>query len=179
VPPYRVRVEGDDGRPVRLGGVGECLVKGPGVTNGYWNDEAATRATLTTDGWLRTGDLARRGPFGTVRLVGRTKDVIKCGGYSIFAREVEDEIAEHPAVARAVVIGVPHRDKGEVPVGVVELLDDLKLSEEQLLEWCRQRIAPYKAPRRIHVVTDGGMPQGVTQKVLKRVLRERYADDFS
>ena len=179
VPPYRVRVEGNNGRSVRLGGVGECLVKGPGVTSGYWNDEAATRATLTCDGWLRTGDLARRGPFGMVQLVGRKKDLIKCGGYSIFAREVEDAICEHPSVARAVVIGVPHRDKGEVPIGIVELLDGLQLADERLLEWCRERIAPYKAPRRIHVVANGDMPQGATQKVLKRVLRERYAHDFS
>lgn len=178
VPPYRVRVEDDRGRPVRWGGVGECLIKGPGVTNGYWKDDAATREAITPDGWLRTGDLARRIPGGLVQLVGRRKDLIKCGGYSIFAREVEDEIAEHPAVARAVVVGVPHRDKGEVPIAVVELPDGLRLTEEELLEWCRARIAPYKAPRRIHIVSSGDIPQGTTEKVLKQVLRERYAKDF-
>ncbi|MBN1918160.1 MAG: acyl--CoA ligase [Verrucomicrobia bacterium] len=178
VPPYRVRIENKRGDTVRWGGVGECLIKGPGVTNGYWKDEAATREALTPGGWLRTGDLARRFPGGLVQLVGRIKDVIKCGGYSIFASEVEDEIAEHPAVARAVVIGVPHRDKGEVPVGVVELLDGLRPDEDELLDWCRARIAPYKAPRRIHIVAAGEMPQGTTEKVLKQALRERYARDF-
>jgi long-chain acyl-CoA synthetase len=179
IPPYRVRVVDEAGRRVRWGGLGECLVKGPGVTNGYWKDEEATRSALTPDGWLRTGDLARRAPAGLVRLVGRTKDMIKCGGYSVFAREVEDAIAEHPAVARAVVVGVPHKEKGEVPIGIVELLDGPELAEERLLEWCRERIAPYKAPRKIHILQKGEMPQGSTQKVLKRALRERYTDDFA
>ena len=178
VPPYRVRVVDERGRPVRWGRIGECLVKGPGVTNGYWRDEEATRSALTPDGWLRTGDVARKAPAGLVQLVGRRKDVIKCGGYSVFAREVEDAIAEHPAVARAVVVGVPHPDKGEVPIGIVELLDGLQTVEEQLLDWCRERIAPYKAPRKIRILKRGEMPQGTTQKVLKRVLRERYANDF-
>jgi len=104
--------------------------------------------------------------------------VIKCGGYSIFAREVEEAVAEHPAVARVVVVGVPHPDKGEVPIGIVELINSLQCAEDDVLEWCRQRIAPYKAPRRIHIIPKGEMPQGVTQKALKRVLRERYAHDF-
>ncbi len=179
VPPYRVRILNRHGRVVRWGRVGECLVKGPGLTNGYWRDPEATRLALTPDGWLRTGDLARRIPGGLVELVGRTKDIIKCGGYSVFAREVEDAMAEHPAVARAVVVGVPHPEKGEVPIGVVELLDGLKLAEETLLAWCRDRIAPYKAPRRIHFLRKEDMPQGATEKVLKRVLRERYASDFA
>ncbi len=179
VPPYRVRIENERGRAVRWGRVGECLIKGPGVTNGYWKDDEATRSALSPGGWLRTGDLARRAPGGLVQLVGRIKDVIKCSGYSVFAREIEDVIAEHPAVARVVVVGVPHREKGEVPVGVVELLDGLQLAEDRLLEWCRERIAPYKAPRKIHVLANGEMPQGATEKVLKRVLRERYARDFA
>jgi long-chain acyl-CoA synthetase len=179
VPPYHVRIEDDGGRTVRWGRVGECLIKGPGVTEGYWADPGATRAALTPNGWLRTGDLARRMPAGLVEFVGRSKDVIKCGGYSIFARELEEEITEHPAVARAVVVGVPHREKGEAPIAIVEPLNGSGLTEDALLEWCREQIAPYKAPRKIHIIADGEMPQGVTQKVLKRVLRERYADDFS
>jgi len=178
VPPYRVRIQDGRGRAVRWGRVGECLIKGPGVTEGYWKDAEATRATLTPNGWLRTGDLARRMPAGLIEFVGRTKDVIKCGGYSIFAREVEEAVAEHPAVARVVVVGVPHPDKGEVPIGIVELINSLQCAEDDVLEWCRQRIAPYKAPRRIHIIPKGEMPQGVTQKALKRVLRERYAHDF-
>jgi len=178
LPPYHVRIVDDEDRTVRWGRVGECLIKGPGVTNGYWKDEAATRAALTHDGWLRTGDMARRMPAGLVQLVGRKKEVIKCGGYSIFPREIEDAIAEHPGIARVVVVGVPHREKGEVPIGIVELLDGLQLAEERLLAWCRERIAPYKAPRKIHCLARGEMPEAATQKVLKHVLRERYANDF-
>src|SRR5581483_528585 len=89
LPGYRFRVVDDHDRDVGRGQLGELLLKGPGVTKGYWGDVAATGATLTEDGWLRTGDLARKGPFGVVLFAGRKKDVIKNGGYSVYALEVE------------------------------------------------------------------------------------------
>jgi long-chain acyl-CoA synthetase len=75
-------------------------------------------------------------------------------------------------------VGIPHPQKGEAPIGVVELCDGFTTSQEELLAWCRTRLGLYKAPRRIHILEKGAMPQGVTEKVLKRVLRERYAGDF-
>lgn len=179
VPPYRIRIAGPDGRPAPTGQVGECLIKGPGLTSGYWKDPQGSATLLTGDGWLRTGDLAVKTRLGLVRLAGRAKDVIKCGGYSVYAREVEEVIMAHPAVANAAVIGAPHPEKGEVAIAIAELRQGAATREEELLGWCRVRLAPYKAPRRIHLVEPGALPQGVTEKVLKRVLRERYGGELA
>jgi acyl-CoA synthetase (AMP-forming)/AMP-acid ligase II len=128
---------------------------------------------ITAEGWLRTGDLGIRNLCGFVRLAGRSKDVIKCGGYSVFASDVEDVMAGHPAVARAAVLGVAHSEKGEIPIGVVELRADADAQEDELMAWSRARLAAYKCPRRIHVLPAGTMPTGLTQKVLKDALREQ------
>ena len=96
--------------------VGELQVKGPGVLKAYWGDEEATAAVLTDDGWLRTGDLARKGPLGLLVFEGRSKHVIKHGGYRVYALEVEQTLEQHPAVLEAVVIGLPDERLGEVPV---------------------------------------------------------------
>jgi len=171
VPPFHLRVADERGRPARPGEIGEFQVRGPGVTGRYWGDSQLS----APDGWLRTGDLAVRNLLGFIRLMGRDKDVIKCGGYSVFPREIEEMLIAHPAVVRAAVIGVPHRDKGEEPMAVVERCADLSPSEEELVAWCRERLAAYKVPRRIVQVQAGSLPQGVTEKVLKRVLRQQYS----
>jgi acyl-CoA synthetase (AMP-forming)/AMP-acid ligase II len=175
IPRFKIRVADESGRPVPNGAVGECLVKGPSLSKGYWNDPGGSAALLNDDRWLRTGDLAVRNRIGMIRLVGRAKDVIKCGGYSVYARELEEAMASHPAVARAAAFGVPHDEKGEVPVGVIELRTAGGAVEQDLLIWCRDKLAVYKSPRRIHVLDPGEMPQGVTSKVLKNVLFERFA----
>ena len=87
----------------------------------YWKDAGDGQGLLTSDGWLRTGDLATRNRLGLIRLVGRMKDVIKSGGYSVYVRELEEAVLAHPAVARAVAFGLPHKEKGEIPVAAVEL----------------------------------------------------------
>jgi long-chain acyl-CoA synthetase len=178
VPPFKIRIIDEDNREVSRGQSGECQVRGPGVTSGYWENPEGTRNLLTEDKWLRTGDLAVRNRLGLVRLLGRKKDVIKCGGYSVFASETEEILSSHPAVARAAVIGVPHPLKGEAPLGVVELCDGASSTEEALLGWCNKSLAPYKSPRRICILAKGMLPQGVTEKVLKRELQDRYRDFF-
>jgi acyl-CoA synthetase (AMP-forming)/AMP-acid ligase II len=175
VPPYRVTTLLENGARAPRGHVGECAVKGPGLTTGYWKDPATTEQLITPDGWLRTGDLGIRNLYGFIRLVGRSKDVIKCGGYSIFASDVEDVMAAHPAVARAAVLGMPHPEKGEIPIAVVELHAGADVPEDELIAWSRARLAAYKCPRRIHVLPAGAMPVGATQKVLKEALREQLA----
>ncbi len=167
VPPFKVRVVD-----------GECQVRGPGVTGRYWKDSRAESELLAPGGWLRTGDLAVRNRLGFVRLTGRAKDVIKCGGYSVLASEVEDVLTLHPAVARAAVIGVPHPDKGEVPVAILELQPGSETAERELLAWCSSRLAAYKVPRAVRLAEPGSLPQGVTEKVLKRQLREQHAGEF-
>ena len=141
----------------------------------YWKDEGDGQGLLTGDGWLRTGDLAIRNRLGLIRLVGRTKDVIKSGGYSVYVRELEEAILAHPAVARALAFGLPHREKGEIPVAAVELHPESACSEDDLLGWCRSNLAAYKAPRRIWILDAGGLPQNHTGKFLRRELQERFA----
>ncbi len=112
MPGYSTRVVDAEGDEVAPGEVGELQLKGPGVLAGYWGDDAATEAVLTEDGWLRTGDLARKGPLGLVAFEGRGKDVIKRGGYSVYALEVEQTLEEHPAVLEAAVVALPDQQAG-------------------------------------------------------------------
>jgi long-chain acyl-CoA synthetase len=180
VPPFQIRVADEDGRPMRAGVAGECQIRRSGLTPHYWKDERRKdkgEALLTSDGWLRTGDVATRNRLGLIRLVGRMKDVIKSGGYSVYVRELEETMMTHPAVASAAAFGLPHAEKGEIPVGAVELHDGCRPTEGELLEWCRQSLAPYKAPRRIWILEAGGLPQNSTGKVLRRELRERFAGE--
>jgi acyl-CoA synthetase (AMP-forming)/AMP-acid ligase II len=144
----RVRVVGPEGRPVGRGEVGELWVRSPGLMSGYLGDDEATRAALC-DGWLRTGDLVRRGRRGRLFLVARAKEMLKVGGYSVFPAEVERALAAHPQVAQAAVVGAPDAVKGTVPVAAVVRRPGSTLGEGELLAWTRERIAPYKAPRRI------------------------------
>ena len=107
LPGYDMRVVDEAGVELKGGQVGELQVKGPGVLKAYWGDDAATNAVLTEDGWLRTGDLARRGPLGLLVFEGREKHVIKHGGYSVYAVEVEQALEQHPGVLEASVVGLP------------------------------------------------------------------------
>jgi acyl-CoA synthetase (AMP-forming)/AMP-acid ligase II len=175
VPPFRIRVADEGGRPMRAGAAGECQIQRRGFAPHYWKDKGNDHELLTSDGWLRTGDLATRNRLGLVRIVGRMKEVIKSGGYSVYVRELEEAILAHPAVARAAAFGLPHAEKGEIPVAAVELHAGSPASESELLEWCRRNLAAYKAPRRIWIVAAGELPQNHTGKVLRRALRERFS----
>ncbi len=179
VPPFRIRVADEDGRPVRAGKIGECQIRRRGLSPHYWQDKSGNQDLLTPDGWLRTGDLATRNRLGMIRLVGRIKDVIKSGGYSVYVRELEEAIAAHPAVARVAAFGLPHREKGEIPAAAVELRSGASASEQELLEWCRQNLAPYKAPRRIWILSPGELPHNHTGKVLRRALKERFTAELA
>ncbi len=164
----RFAVLDDDGNEVAAGEVGELAVKGPGVMRGYHGRDEDTAAARTADGWLRTGDLARARRFGFYELAGRKKDVIKHGGYSVFAVEVERALEEHPAVAEAAVVGLPDDRKGEVPAAVVRLLPDATATPEDLVAFCNEKLSGYKAPQRIVVVDE--LPRTGTDKVQKRAL---------
>lgn len=172
LPSYRFKVMGDDGREVALGAVGELWVKGPGVLEGYHGDPEATAAVLTDDGWLRTGDLVRRGPFGLVGFAGRSKDVIKRGGYSVYAVEVQAALEGHRAVAEAAALGIPDERLGEQVVAAVRLLPGEAASEPELIAWCRKRLADYKVPARVRIVAD--LPRTGTEKVKKSELRSLF-----
>ncbi len=174
VPPFHIRVASEDGRPAPPGRVGECQIWRRGPTPRYWKSEDESRALLTADGWLRTGDLAMRNRLGLIRLVGRIKDVIKSGGYSVYVREIEEALLAHSAVARAAAFGLPHAEKGEIPVAAVELHPAARAGEDELVTWCQGRLAPYKAARRIWIVAPGSLPQNVHGKIPRRLLQERF-----
>jgi acyl-CoA synthetase (AMP-forming)/AMP-acid ligase II len=168
LPGRRMKVVDGEGREVARGETGELWVKGPGVLDGYHGDPEATSKVLTSDGWLRTGDLARRGPFGLVSFAGRQKDVIIHGGYNVYALEVERALEQHPDVLEAAVVGLPDDRMGELPVAAVRLRPGASLSENELVAWAHDRLSGYKAPRQVRIVDE--LPRTGTDKVQKREL---------
>jgi acyl-CoA synthetase (AMP-forming)/AMP-acid ligase II len=172
LPGYRMRVVDEAGEPMPRGEVGELVVKGPGVMRGYHGQRDATAEAMTADGWLRTGDLARRRRLGLVEFAGRKKDVIKHGGYSVFAAEVEEALEQHPAVAEAAVVGVPDPRKGEVPAAAVRLAGGPSVTEDELTAWAAERLSDYKLPRQIVFVDE--LPRTGTEKVRKQDLTELF-----
>ncbi len=163
LPGWKVRVADHHDRPVPSGSVGELQIKGPGVLRGYHGDAAASSHAITEDGWLRTGDLVRSGPFGLMSFQGRSKNVIKSGGYSVYAIEVEADLEEHPDVLEAGVVGLDDPKLGQVPVAVVRLREGAELTPEKLVAWSRGRMARYKAPRQVVFVDD--LPRTGTRKL--------------
>lgn len=164
-----LRLVGESGDDVADGQVGEVLVRSNGLTVGYWEDAAATAAAIT-DGWLRTGDLARRDDAGCYWFVGRRKEIIVRGGSNISPLEVEAVLSQHPAVHEVGVVGVPHPTLGETVTAFVVLKDGAGSSEQELRRFAIERIAAYKAPERVTFLDD--LPRGPTGKVQRRILRE-------
>ncbi len=173
LPGYHFRVVDTRGDEVPFGEVGELWVKGPGVLSGYWNAPKATADALTDDGWLRTGDLVRSGPFGTVVFAGRRKHVIKSGGFSVYPVEIEATLEDHPDVVEAAVIGLPDPKLGEMPVAAVRVRPGSRITAEELADWAAERLAHFKAPRRVVIVED--LPRTGTEKVQKDRLTRLFA----
>jgi acyl-CoA synthetase (AMP-forming)/AMP-acid ligase II len=150
-------------------GDGEIWIRGPQVMRGYLGDERATRETLTEDGWLRTGDIARLEDGEAWRIVDRVKELIKYKGYQVPPAELEALLVNHPGVADAAVIPMPDEDAGEAPKAcVVPAGDDL--DPDALMAWVAERVAPYKRIRAVEVV--GEIPKSPSGKILRRLLRE-------
>jgi fatty-acyl-CoA synthase len=160
-----------DGRPVPDGVEGEICARGPSVFQGYYENPAQTQAAFHADGWMRSGDLGRIDvASGYVQITGRLKEIIISGGENIAPAEIENLIARHPAVAEVHVCGVPHKRLGEVPVAFVRLVEDAELTEEEVVSFCRARVASLKAPR--HVFFEQQFPRTPTGKVQKYRLKE-------
>jgi len=172
VPGVEVRVVTDDGVEVAPGEVGEIIARGPNIMVGYWQRPEDTAAAVR-DGWLHTGDLARVDQDGYIYLVDRKKDMIVTGGENVFSTEVEAALYAHPAVKEAAVIGIPDNDWGEAVHACVTLMEEGKVTPDELVEFCRSRLANYKLPRSIDFF-DGELPKGGSGKILKKELRERY-----
>ena len=169
VPNTVVRIQDDDGRDVPLGEIGEIVAEGPQVVPGYWGKPEETEASLP-GGALRTGDVGFMDPEGWVFIVDRKKDMINASGYKVWPREVEDVLAEHPAVLESAVVGVPDEKRGETVKAFVSLKPGTSATPEELIAHCRERMAAYKYPRSVVLVDD--LPKTVTGKILRRELRE-------
>jgi fatty-acyl-CoA synthase len=164
-----VRIVGEDGRDVPDGEVGDLLFAGPAVTPGYWNDPEATRSAFTPDGWLKSGDLARRDPDGFYWVAGRRKEMFISGGENVYPAEVENVLAGHPAIAEAAVVAVPDARWGEVGCAFVRPSDLGPYPAVAELEaFCRARLAAYKVPASFEYVED--FPRTAAGKVQKHLL---------
>jgi acyl-CoA synthetase (AMP-forming)/AMP-acid ligase II len=150
-------------------GDGEIWIRGPQVMRGYLDDEAATQATLTADGWLRTGDVARLDDGDVWRIVDRVKELIKYKGYQVPPAELEALLINHPDVADAAVVPIPDEAGGEAPKAcVVPAGDDL--DPDALMAWVAERVAPYKRIRAVEIVDE--IPKSASGKILRRLLRD-------
>jgi long-chain acyl-CoA synthetase len=157
---------------VAAGEAGELLVRGPQVMLGYWRRPAETAQALQ-GGWLRTGDIARMDDEGYFAIVDRSKDLINTAGFKVWPREVEETLYLHPAVRMAAVVGVPDDYRGEAVKAYVVLRDGAAPSAEAIIEFCRQRLTPYKAPRLVEFRTE--LPMTTTGKLLRRELRREVS----
>ena len=154
---------------VGVGEIGELMVKGPQVMQGYWNSPDET-ANAMIDGWLRTGDIARMDEEGYFYIVDRKKDMILSAGYNVYPREVEEVLYQHPKVLEAAVIGLPDGMRGERIGAYIILKPGQTATPAEIRTFCRERLAPYKQPRT--VVFRDNLPKSLAGKVLRRQLRE-------
>jgi long-chain acyl-CoA synthetase len=176
VPGVDVRLVDEDGRRLGPGDIGELFIRTPCAMDGYLGAPEATAAVLE-DGWFRTGDLARMTEDGFVCIVGRRKELILRGGYSVFPQEVERVLATHAAVAEVAVIGVPDDELGEEVAAFVALRDGAVTSPDALIAHCRDRLAAYKYPRRVTIVER--LPRTATGKVSKAELARSASNPAS
>jgi long-chain acyl-CoA synthetase len=162
-----MRLVDDEGRDVAEGDVGEIAIRGENVMKGYWQRPEET-AKAIPDGWFRTGDLARRDADGYYAIVDRKKEMIIRGGYNVYPREIEEALYEHPAVAEAACVGVPHPDLGEEVAAAVALKAGAQADPGELQAWVKERVAAYKYPRHVWLVD--ALPKGPTGKILRRAV---------
>ncbi|HEY7050093.1 MAG TPA: long-chain fatty acid--CoA ligase [Jatrophihabitantaceae bacterium] len=161
-----MRVVNEAGDPLPQGDVGEIAIRGHNIMKGYWHKPDATANAIDAEGWFRTGDVGRVDEDGYYYIVDRKKDLIIRGGYNVYPREIEEVLYEHPAVAEAAVIGMPHGELGEEVGAAVVLRPGMSVTADELRAFVKARVAAYKYPRRVWFVE--ALPKGPTGKILKR-----------
>lgn len=169
-----VRVRAADnptGPDLPVGQIGELQVRGPQVCRGYWNRPDETRATILPGGWLRTGDLVRMDADGFITIVDRLKELIISGGFNVLPAEVERALRAFPDVVDVAVVGVPRRHGGEQVAAALVMRAGSVLDRARLAEFCRERLAEYKIPRRFAEVAE--LPKSMVGKVMRRLVREQ------
>lgn len=169
IPGVEAKLVDDSDREVPLGTEGELVVRGPNVTAGYWRQPEATAEALR-GGWFHTGDVATVDSEGYYTIVDRKKDMINAGGFKVWPREVEEVLYRHPAVREAAVVPMPDSYAGERPLAYVALKPGCACTGDELIAYCRERLATYKAPVRVEFRPE--LPKLPTGKVLRRVLRD-------
>jgi long-chain acyl-CoA synthetase len=166
-----MRVVDEEDREVTDGTLGEIVLRGENVLKGYYKDPEATE-TAFRNGWFHTGDIGYRDKDGFFYIVDRKSDMIIRGGENIYPREIDEVLYQHPNIAAAAVIGIPDELYGEEVAAFVVLKDSATETEEEIVDFCRQRLADYKCPKTIHFVKE--IPKGPTGKLLKRELATQF-----
>jgi long-chain acyl-CoA synthetase len=169
VPTLELKIRDAAGNEVPTGATGEVTMYGPLIMAGYWNKPEATADTVR-DGWLYTGDIGYVDDDGFLFITDRKKDMIIRGGENIYCVEIENRLVEHPAIADAAVIGVPHPELGEEVKAVVQLEPGASLSEQEIRSWVAEALANFKVPAYVEVREDK-LPRNASGKLLKNVLR--------
>ncbi len=167
LPGVEIAIWDEQKSPLETDVIGEIMVRGPNVMQGYYNLPDETAKTLTRE-WLHTGDLGKMDVDGYVTITGRKKDLIISAGENIYPREIEEVLAQHPKVKEVAVIGVKDEARGEVPKAFVIAHDGMSVDEKELRHFCRENLASYKVPKHFNVVPD--LPRTPTGKILKRML---------
>jgi len=162
-----MRVVDDEDRDVPDGSLGEIVLRGENILKGYYKDSDAT-ATAFRNGWFHTGDIGYRDADGFYFIVDRKSDMIIRGGENIYPREIDEVLYQHPSVAAAAAVGVPDDLYGEEVAAVIVLRDGAKVSDQDVIDFCKARLADFKCPKTVHFVPD--IPKGPTGKLLKREL---------
>jgi acyl-CoA synthetase (AMP-forming)/AMP-acid ligase II len=170
IPGVEVEIWGQDGTPLGTAEPGEVMVRGFNVMRGYYEDQEATAAAITPEGWLHTGDIGFLGADGNLRITDRLKDMYTSGGFNVYPAEVEQVLAAHDAVAEVAVIGVPDYRLGEVGKALVVLRPGAEPAAGALIAFCRARLAGYKVPAQVEVVDS--LPKNAAGKVRKDLLRQ-------
>ncbi len=173
MPDIEVRIIDEEGKELPQGEVGEIVARGPRVMAGYWKDDEKTAKAFTKDGWLHTKDTGYMDDEGYIYLAGRADDMIIRGGENISPEEVENALYSYPKIEEAAVIGVPDPEWGQEVMAVVVLKKGEKASADEIKECCRQKLSSFKKPS--YVVFVDELPRNPMGKVLKRLLREKYA----
>ena len=170
LPCVQVKIVDKNFNEVSQGKEGEILLKGPNVFKGYWNCEEKTKASFH-DGWFITGDIGKFDEDGYVTFLGRSKDLIISGGLNIYPVEVEEVINSHPEVQESAVVGVPDKCFGEAVKAFVVLKDGIKINDNEIIAYCKQKVASYKKPKYVEFID--ALPRNTMGKVQKNILRER------
>ena len=166
-----------EGSALPQGEIGMIEVKGPNVFQGYWNMPEKTAAEFRQDGFFITGDMGMVGPDGYLRIVGRGKDLIITGGLNVYPREIEALLDDVPGVEESAVVGLPHEDFGEGVTAFIIARDGAALTEEQIQQTLRDRLARFKQPKRVLFLK--ALPRNTMGKVQKAALRAEYKDLYS